>query len=316
MVNDHEHKGSMKIFIAAIFFSCFLNYALFASSDYFLSFIVPTYNRAHTICAAIDSIYAQTNLKIPWEVVVTDDASTDNTIAILQAYKNRYENFFFYVHEHNLGPSKARNTCIAHARGDLLFNLDSDNILEPDSVQQLVDVLDELDVQAVAFGHVRFFKTPGEFAWAWCLKSTNGVCTLSDGLQIKRSAWLLGNYLFTRASYERAGCYRGRALETWRFGLRQLLTGTEVVIVPNTYYWHRISPDGNLRRGDINQQNARAAIKEFNMYKDLFTPETQELIRSYTRYEKFFTDVRHNKFKLLPDEQLREVLEKYRAQSE
>jgi hypothetical protein len=119
----------------------------------------------------------------------------------------------------------------------------------------------------------------------------------------------MGNYLFTRKSYERAGRYQGRSLETWRFGLRQFISGTQVVVVPNTYYWHRLSPDSNLRQRNAGCKNGRAVMREFKKYPELFTHETQELMKTHDNY-----NLKHAPFELLPDEQLCDVLDRYRIQ--
>jgi len=262
-----------------------------------LTFIIPTYNRAHTIRNAIDSIYAQHNLMIPFEVVVTDDASTDNTVAILREYAAAHDNFRFYVHVQNGGASKARNTCVAHARGDLIFNLDSDNILEPNSVQQLVEVFNATSADVVSFGQAKFFKNKGTAKHTWTLSYADNHCTLRDVMQSRRSPILLGNYLFTKKSFELAGGYCGRALETWRFGFRQLVAGAVMVVVPNTWYWHCLSPDGKLRINKKKNKNTQAGIKELKKYAHLFTDEAIELMDSYKGGDTFFRDLR--KFSLL-----------------
>jgi hypothetical protein len=86
-----------------------------------VSVIVPTYNRAHLLPAALDSVVAQTYRN--WEIVVVDDGSTDDTESVVR----RYGDGVRYVRQENRGVGAARNVGIAHARGDLLAFLDSDD---------------------------------------------------------------------------------------------------------------------------------------------------------------------------------------------
>ncbi len=70
----------------------------------FLSIIIPTYNRAHTLRRPIDSILAQTFTD--WELIIVDDGSTDDTKEIIEAYKDPR---IRYVWQENQERSAARN---------------------------------------------------------------------------------------------------------------------------------------------------------------------------------------------------------------
>src|SRR5690242_7070809 len=84
-------------------------------ADHFLTFIMPCYNCADTVVESLNSIYAQKNLAIPFEVICTDDASTDSTRTILLAYQKNHPSMHLLFHEKNKGGGAARNTCVRHA---------------------------------------------------------------------------------------------------------------------------------------------------------------------------------------------------------
>lgn len=96
-----------------------------ATSKPLVSIIVPTFNRALLLRAALASLLCQswTNL----EVVVVDDGSTDNTAAVIAeaAEKDKRVRYF---RQKNGGVSSARNTGLLKARGDLIAFLDSDDL--------------------------------------------------------------------------------------------------------------------------------------------------------------------------------------------
>lgn len=93
--------------------------------------VIPGYNQAHTIDLCIRSARAQTYPAM--EVIVVDDASTDETASIAAASGATVLHL-----PGNSGPSAARNLGAAHARGEFLFFLDSDVALEPGSVAAAV----------------------------------------------------------------------------------------------------------------------------------------------------------------------------------
>lgn len=93
----------------------------------FFSVIVPTYNRGERVGPTLDSVLAQT--WADFELIVVDDGSTDHTVAILDAYKERVQDSRLHIiHRKNGGPTAARNTGIAAATGRYIALLDDDDL--------------------------------------------------------------------------------------------------------------------------------------------------------------------------------------------
>lgn len=101
-----------------------------------VSVIIPTYNRANYIAAAIDSVLAQTYTD--YEIIVVDDGSTDDTEARVRAFGNRVE----YIWTENGGTGHARNVGMRAARGRYLTFLDSDDLLYPYALEVETRILD------------------------------------------------------------------------------------------------------------------------------------------------------------------------------
>ena len=100
-----------------------------------VSAIIPTYNRAHLVTEAIDSVLAQTYPHI--EVIVVDDGSTDDTMARLAPYGTRIR----VIRQENAGPGAARNKGIAASSGGLVAFLDSDDLWLPSKIERQVRLL-------------------------------------------------------------------------------------------------------------------------------------------------------------------------------
>jgi glycosyltransferase involved in cell wall biosynthesis len=89
-----------------------------------VSAIVPAYNAAATLGETLGSIAAQT--LPPWETIVVDDGSTDDTGAILASYGGTR-----LIRQANAGPSAAINRGVAAASGEWLAILDADDLWTP-----------------------------------------------------------------------------------------------------------------------------------------------------------------------------------------
>lgn len=111
-----------------------------------ISVVIPTFDRAHMLSAVLDSVRAQRECP-PFEVIVVDDASTDATPALLAA---RTEGLRVVRLARNAGVARARQAGVEQARGALLAFHDSDDLMLPDRLGRLADILDRHpDVDAV-----------------------------------------------------------------------------------------------------------------------------------------------------------------------
>lgn len=99
-----------------------------------VSVIVPNYNYARTLDLCLAALSQQTYEH--HEVIVVDDRSTDDSVPIAHRYGVRV-----IVTDTNIGAPAARNLGVEHARGEVLFFLDSDVALTPDALANAVSVL-------------------------------------------------------------------------------------------------------------------------------------------------------------------------------
>lgn len=90
-----------------------------------VSVIIPVFNSATTILRALDSIFGQTAQ--PQEIIIVDDASTDDSCAVIEKYIENKPTARLVRLDSNLGPSAARNAGWAVACGDYVAFLDADD---------------------------------------------------------------------------------------------------------------------------------------------------------------------------------------------
>ncbi len=108
-------------------------------TDPLVSICIPTYNRANVIRKTIDSALSQTYTNI--EVIVVDNASTDNTEEIVASYDD--PRLRYVRNSKNLGLFGNFNRCIELYAGEYLHILHSDDYIDPDFTEKCVDFFNE-----------------------------------------------------------------------------------------------------------------------------------------------------------------------------
>lgn len=103
-----------------------------------ISVIVPVFNTESYLSACLDSILTQSYRNL--EVIVVDDGSSDFSLKLAQSYAEKDDRIKVYSHE-NEGPSMARNRGLEVSTGDYITFVDSDDLLLPDALQILLEVL-------------------------------------------------------------------------------------------------------------------------------------------------------------------------------
>lgn len=208
------------------------------SKNQHISFFMPAYNCEATVRESVESIM-EGNFEDGDELVIVNDCSKDNTQLVLDELSKKYPAIKILNHPRNKGGGAARNTAIENTKNDVLFCLDSDNILFPGSIKRLMTFMLDNQADVATFGEVRYFVDHQEnvtHSWKY-----NKKTVLADCLSKFAVPGASGNYMFTKESWIKAGGYPEYtgALDTWGFGFRQLATGSTMKSMPDSYYLHR-----------------------------------------------------------------------------
>lgn len=115
-----------------------------------ISVIIAVYNPGKYLRACLDSIVNQTYRNL--EIILVDDGSTDDSLRICQEYAEK-DNRIVVHHKDNSGVSATRNQGIRLAHGDYFSFIDSDDILEIDAFEYLINLIKEHNVDAVNYEH-------------------------------------------------------------------------------------------------------------------------------------------------------------------
>lgn len=108
-----------------------------------ISIIVPVYNSEKYIDRCLDSILNQTYKDL--EIVLVNDGSNDQSLKILENYALR-DTRIKVVNQENKGVAAARNTGLDNATGDYILYVDSDDWIENNMVERMVELSANADI--------------------------------------------------------------------------------------------------------------------------------------------------------------------------
>ncbi len=203
-----------------------------------VSIVIPAHNAAGTIDAALASVAGQS-----WpadEVIVVDDASTDDTVRRAASWRGRLP-LTILTNGQNLGCGASRKRAVLAASGDLVAPLDADDVLLPDHLATVVPlVADERTI--VAVGRRRWM--PGV---ALAAPGRSGSCIPPGGQQVVHI--LRGNFLFAGSVVHRnallaiGGGSEMRRADDWETWIRLIVEGgCRVVASPGETVLYRTDP--------------------------------------------------------------------------
>ena len=121
-----------------------------------VSIIMPSYNTGRFIAESIQSVLAQTYTN--WELIIVDDASTDNTDeivnrVILSGAKDPDPRIHYLKNTQNSGAAVSRNRALAQAKGKWIAFLDSDDLWAPEKLEKQLKFMAE---NGYAFSYTRY----------------------------------------------------------------------------------------------------------------------------------------------------------------
>ena len=104
-----------------------------------VSVLMTAYNREKYIGQSIESVLASTYTN--FELIIVDDCSSDRTVEIIESYKATDGRIKLFINDHNLGQFRNRNLAASLATGYFLKYLDSDDLIYPNGLEILVNMM-------------------------------------------------------------------------------------------------------------------------------------------------------------------------------
>lgn len=128
-------------------------------TDIKFSILIPVYNVDRYLSFCLDSICSQSYTN--FEVLAVNDGSTDQSAEILQKYTDKDQRIVV-INSENKGVSAARNTAILKASGDYVWMVDADDLIPPDALLTLSNVIQKSSPDIVTFRYQKLYKSKAQ----------------------------------------------------------------------------------------------------------------------------------------------------------
>ena len=241
-----------------------------------VSILVPVYNVEAYIERCARSTFEQTYQNL--EFIFVDDASSDSSIDILQQvitdYPERRNRIKILHHDINRGLAAARNTAVAACHGDFLIHVDSDDWLEPEAVELLIERQRETDADIV-YTRGNFLENQGSVKIDCRGWTTDKESLLSNILQDK-ATMCIWSKLIRKSLYtdHHIKCdERGSYYEDYQ-ALSQFVYYAKTIACLDAYIYHydRANPNSIVTKAlnsmEIQEQGLRSILSVYDFYQD------------------------------------------------
>lgn len=213
-----------------------------------LSIIIPIYNVEQYLELCLDSIHTQQVEIKNFEVIIVNDGTPDNSMAIVKRYSGCYSNLGI-IEQENQGLSVARNVGFKKAKGDYVWFVDSDDWLTENAISYVIESIKKNpDVEVFATVLNMFYE-----------KSGKTIVEYKPNLNVKTGR----DYMFKNNNANRGACQRyifkrsfliknnlefmpGVYHEDGEFANRMLYLAERLIILPVPVYNYRIRANGSI----------------------------------------------------------------------
>ena len=205
-----------------------------------VSVIIPTYNRAHLIVRAIQSVLNQTYQD--FELIIVDDGSTDNTEEVIRKFQEQDKRVKYIRHEKNRGGSAARNTGIKNAKGEYIAFQDSDDEWLPEKLKKQMEVFKDApsELGVVSTGYIFIDELNGDTGKQFIPKKKGWIY---EELLAGNCVGTTSTILIKRKCFEKAGLFDENlpSCQDWEMWIR-IAKGHQFDFIENPlvrYYIHK-----------------------------------------------------------------------------
>ena len=206
------------------------------------SIVIPCYNASGTIAKTLASVLNQTFQD--FEVIIVDDGSSDETLAIIEQFSRRTARIAV-ISQANRGPSAARNRAVAdHARGELIAFLDADDIWPAERLSIIAERFDQTNSPDIAYGRVAFFSDGAA--------AVEAVSTVADApltvahLIAENATCTMSNIVVSREAFLKSGGFNTRVVhgEDVEWLVRMAAGGARIEGIGSVLTFYRTSSSG------------------------------------------------------------------------
>jgi glycosyltransferase involved in cell wall biosynthesis len=250
-----------------------------------VSIVIPVYKVEKYLSECLDSVIVQTYSDL--QIILIDDGSPDNCGAICDEYVAK-DDRITVIHSENGGLSAARNRGLVLCEGKYVFFVDSDDFLEPNAVELLVQTAESNRLDVLLYDAISFDETNDDVLESEINKyiRKNNYSAVRTGAQMFLD--MLGNdeyrspvqyYFYNREflTNHLLTFHEGILHEDEEFNFFALLKAKRVKHIPGVLYHHRFRADSIMgtKSTQRNIDSCYEIIRQFMAHSDEFLSNTQ-----------------------------------------
>ena len=204
--------------------------------------IVPAYNTARYLPAAIESVIGQTFED--WRILLVDDGSTDGTAEVVAPYAAKLGARMKYIRQANAGLPAARNTAIRNSSAEYLALLDADDVWLPCRLAESVACMDQSTAVGLSYGFNSRIDSSGNVIDTFDSRQKHSEGQIAPYIYMRKVQLPCPTITFRRACVDEVGLFDEtmRATEDRDMWFRIALK-YEVACIPKVLAQYRVSPN-------------------------------------------------------------------------
>jgi glycosyltransferase involved in cell wall biosynthesis len=224
-----------------------------------ISIITATFNSENEIINTYNSLIAQTI--IHWEWLITDDCSTDGTIKLLNGIAEKDTRVKFFKNEENSGAAISRNNSLAHAKGEVIAFIDSDDLWFPNKLEKQLAFMEDNKID-FCFTAYELINEKGVPLGKKVDAQQAGAFTYDDMLR-KKATLGCSTVVLRKSAFEDVTMPLLRTGQDYATWLKLLKTGVNAYALNKVLTQYRILPNS------ISRNKFKKAKRQWQIYREV-----------------------------------------------
>lgn len=198
-----------------------------------LSLIIPVYNVEKYVAKCIESCIDQNLSSVDYEIIIINDGSTDNSLEIVQGIAKGQDNITIFSQK-NGGLSLARNKGLALAQGQYIWFIDSDDWIEANCLNGIIEKLNDVDVLAMGYIEAYDDTSKNNIVFPTTILASAGIDLLRSSYIVPAQFYIYRKYFLKENSlFFEPGVFH----EDFEFTPRMLYFANKLVVYDKQIYF-------------------------------------------------------------------------------
>jgi glycosyltransferase involved in cell wall biosynthesis len=203
-----------------------------------LTIIIPCYNCTATLKESVDSCFTQGLSS--FEIVMVNDSSTDQTQDLIESLAIEHKEIRFFKNEINLGGGATRNRAVEESLSDIIFCLDSDDVLPENTLVKMLSKMKATQADGILFQGGLSFKKTIDVHKKYTFNENVAEAVTIDDFFAGKTIGVTANFMYTKNAHALCGGYpTHHNFDTQGYGVRFMMLGLKAFTCEDAFFYQR-----------------------------------------------------------------------------